>query len=185
MDRVLGSRSVVDEECIIKTYKNFDKLFAPDKTTTAIQRLHQDAAFNSSIFDTNFNAASMATRRYERSRFLKMNRVEQSTNFYKNRYNPKSSLAASKDLGMTKEERTKAERIKAYHLFEDQMKEDLIVTLNSDSTKELEIHIQVIKRIGSVLLREGLRMVLIEEHKRDINSFINSYRVLISISFYH
>ena len=86
---------------------------------------------------------------------------------------------------MTKEERTKAERIKAYHLFEDQMKEDLIVTLNSDSTKELEIHIQVIKRIGSVLLREGLRMVLIEEHKRDINSFINSYRVLISISFYH
>ena len=36
MDRVLGSRSVVDEECIIKTYKNFDKLFAPDKTTTAI-----------------------------------------------------------------------------------------------------------------------------------------------------
>ena len=127
----------------------------------------------------------MATRRYERSRFLKMNRVEQSTNFYKNRYNPKSSLAVSKDLGMTKEERQKAERIKAYHLFEDQMKEDLIVTLNSDSTKELEVHIQVIKRIGSVLLREGLRMVLIEEHKRDINSFINSYRVLISISFYH
>ena len=70
-------------------------------------------------------------------------------------------------------------------MFEDQMKEDLIVTLNSESAEDLEINIQVIKRIGSVLLREGFRMVLIEEHKRDINSFINSYRVFISVAFYH
>ena len=36
-----------------------------------------------------------------------------------------------------------------------------------------------------MLLREGLRMVLIEEHKRDIKNFISNYKVLISIAFYH
>ena len=141
MERVLGSKSVVDEECIIKTFKNFDKIFAPDRSTTALQRLHQDAAFNSSIFDTNFNAASMSARRYERSRYLKMNKIDQQTNFYKKRYNPKSAIAVDRDLRMTKEERDKMERIKTYHQFEDQMKEDLMTTLNSETTDELGVHI--------------------------------------------
>ena len=65
------------------------------------------------------------------------------------------------------------------------MKEDLKVSLSSETAEELEINIKVIKRIGSVLLREGFRLLLSEEHRRDINSFINSYQVLVCISFYH
>ena len=60
MDRVLGAKSVADEESIIKSFKKFDQILVPDKATSAIQRLHHDAKFNSSVFDTNFNAFSMA-----------------------------------------------------------------------------------------------------------------------------
>ena len=65
------------------------------------------------------------------------------------------------------------------------MKEDLINTLSTKTSEDLELQIKVIKRVGSVLLREGFRLLLQEEHKRDIKDFIISYTTLDTIAFYH
>ena len=86
---------------------------------------------------------------------------------------------------MTKEEKLKSDRAKSYYIFEEQMKEDIMDVLNRETAEGMLLQIRIIKRIGSILLREGFRLLLWEEHKRDINDFINSYRVLISLVFYH
>ena len=39
--------------------------------------------------------------------------------------------------------------------------------------------------MGSVLLREGFRLILQEEHRKDLSDLIRNYQVLVSIAFYH
>ena len=38
------------------------------------------------------------------------------------------------------------------------------------------------KRTGSVLIREGFRLILKDDHDSDIMSFVNSYKLLIQIN---
>ena len=65
------------------------------------------------------------------------------------------------------------------------MKEDIMDVLNRETAESMLLQIRCIKRIGSILLREGFRLLLWEDHKRDIIDFINSYRVLTTLVFYH
>ena len=72
-----------------------------------------------SLFDTNFNAGSLAARRKERGMFLKLKHNEdQLTNFYKHRYNSKSSVRLDPSGIQTSEQYRKSEWRKAYYLGE-------------------------------------------------------------------
>ena len=79
----------------------------------AIQGLHYNVKFNQAIFATNFNASDMAARRQERQSHMKMNKTVQFTNYFKNRYNHKSSIILNKEHH-TVEKQAKIDRNKSY-----------------------------------------------------------------------
>lgn len=45
----------------------------------------------------------------------------------------------------------------------------------------MEVKVNLMKHIGSVLIREGFRLILQEEHNNDIMNFINKYKNLCEI----
>ena len=61
------------------------------------------------------------------------------------------------------------------------MLEDVQLTLSSADSEILEDKVNVIKQSGSVLIREGLRLLLREEHRNNLKHFIGSYKLLAEI----
>ena len=53
--------------------------------------------------------------------------------------------------------------------------------LSCDDSEILECKVNIVKRLGSILIREGFRLILREEHKNDIYDFINRYTLLSEI----
>ena len=55
------------------------------------------------------------------------------------------------------------------------------MTLGCVDSITLQDKVNIIKRSGSVLIREGMRLILRDNHQNDIKHFINSYKILASI----
>lgn len=47
--------------------------------------------------------------------------------------------------------------------------------------KALEVKINIIKRLGSVLIREGFRLILLEDFNNDLMAFIEHHKLLSEI----
>ena len=82
---------------------------------------------------------------------------------------------------MSAEQKRESERQRVYFLGEQQLIEDVQTTLQCSESEVLKDKVTIIKQSGSVLLREGLRLLLREEHRNDIQSFINSYKLLAEV----
>ena len=54
-------------------------------------------------------------------------------------------------------------------------------TLGSEDAEMLEDKVSIIKRSGSVLIREAMRIILRDDHRNEILEFINSYKLLSEI----
>ena len=55
------------------------------------------------------------------------------------------------------------------------------MTLDCDDSEALQDKVNIIKRSGSVLIREGMRLILRENHHNDLKNFINSHKILAEI----
>lgn len=70
---------------------NFDDWAARNLSKKSLK--NENKLDSTSIFDTNFNAEKLASRRIERSLFLKLkNNQDELTNFYNYRYDKKSGV---------------------------------------------------------------------------------------------
>ena len=54
-------------------------------------------------------------------------------------------------------------------------------TLECEHSEDLVVKVNMMKQIGSVLLREGFRLILREDHSNEIMEFINSFKLLQDI----
>lgn len=54
-------------------------------------------------------------------------------------------------------------------------------TLQCEDLDHMAVKVNLMKHIGSVLVREGFRLILQEEHGNDIMNFINKYKNLCEI----
>jgi len=71
IDRVIGkSYTVVDPNVIVKSLENFEDWTRRNLSNKSLKFM--DDLSQRSVFDTNFNAIQLATRRIERSLFLKL-----------------------------------------------------------------------------------------------------------------
>ena len=91
INRVLGTKTEATHGAIIQSFNNFDN-WAKTNLSKKIMSAGKLGG-NNALFDTNFNAQNLASRRIERSLFIKLkNNEDQLTNFYKHRYNSKSNV---------------------------------------------------------------------------------------------
>ena len=92
-----------------------------------------------------------------------------------------TSVRFDKRGGLTQEYQAKASSDRIQYLGEQQLIEDVQDALSCEKSIDMVVKINTISVTGSVLLREGFRMILREEHNNDLSSFINSFKVLRDI----
>ena len=70
---------------------------------------------------------------------------------------------------MKSDERT---RVRCLYNYENQLKEDISLVLNSTTLADFEMWAGTLERSGEVLAREGFRLVYIEEFHENLENFI-------------
>ena len=101
LSRIVGIKPSASEQKILKTFHDFDS-WTQQKLDFNQVRNQED--LGTDVFETNFNANTLANRRIERSLFLRLgNSEDQLTNFYKHRYNTKSNIRLNLNGLKTKE----------------------------------------------------------------------------------
>ena len=77
IDRVLGKAQNENTSAsnILKTFHNFDDWAQNNLNKAKLSRKHGSSG-SMNVFDTNFNASQLASRRLERTLFIKMHKNE-------------------------------------------------------------------------------------------------------------